>query len=169
MKQKLALCCALIHHPRILVLDEPTTGVDAVSRKEFWEMLQVLKGGGMTILVSTPYMDEASQCDRIALMQRGVIMIENTPAEILAGFKPHLYEIKVPDKFKALNTLRKMNEIRRAYLFGQGIHLALSTNQYSKKDILDKLMVKGIDVIEIKPVKADFEDCFIDAVENNVV
>jgi ABC-2 type transport system ATP-binding protein len=166
MKQKLALCCALIHNPSILVLDEPTTGVDAVSRKEFWDMLQILKKSGMTILVSTPYMDEATRCDRIALMQSGVMMREDTPAAILADFKPHLYEIRVADRFNTLKELRSMKEIRRSYLFGQGIHVAMDTNEFTANNIISRLNEAGISGVEISPVPPDFEDCFIEAVEN---
>ena len=113
MKQKLALCCALIHNPELLVLDEPTTGVDAVSRKEFWETLHMLRKSGMTILVSTPYMDEATKCDRIALLQEGTSTSENSPEAILAAFTP-LYEVKSSDRLKTLQILRSMKEIKRA-------------------------------------------------------
>src|ERR1017187_9217395 len=106
MKQKLALSCALIHKPSVLFLDEPTTGVDAVSRKEFWEMLHRLKVQGITILVSTPYMDEASLCDRVALMQKGAILSINTPKDIIRDFKKPLWAIKANDMFRLMNEIR---------------------------------------------------------------
>src|SRR6478609_5601917 len=106
MKQKLALCCALIHKPEVLFLDEPTTGVDVVSRKEFWEMLKRLKAQGISILVSTPYMDEASLCDRIALIQNGNIMSLDTPKNIIAGFPAKLYAVKSKDIYRLLKNFR---------------------------------------------------------------
>ena len=167
MKQKLALCCALIHNPRLLVLDEPTTGVDSVSRKEFWDTLHALKESGMTILVSTPYMDEASKCDRIALMQEGMIMDENSPEAILTGFTVPLFEIRTADRLKVLHSLRSMKEIRRAYLFGQSIHIATDAVASDGNWLKARLMAQGIADAEIKEVQADFEDCFIEAVEHN--
>ena len=167
MKQKLALCCALIHNPRLLVLDEPTTGVDAVSRKEFWETLHFLKTSGMTILVSTPYMDEAAKCDRIALMQEGMIMDDNAPEAILSEFTMPLFEIRITDRLKALQALRSMDEIRRAYLFGQGIHVATMLAEYDGNWLEKRLMEQGITDAEISLVKADFEDCFIELVERH--
>jgi ABC-2 type transport system ATP-binding protein len=167
MKQKLALCCALIHNPRLLVLDEPTTGVDAVSRKEFWDTLYILKESGMTILVSTPYMDEAVKCNRIALMQEGMIMDENSPEAILSGFNVPLFEVRTADRLKALYSLRSMKDIRRAYLFGQGIHIATNSHNHDGNWIKTRLNEQGITDVEIKAVKADFEDCFIEAVEHN--
>jgi len=167
MKQKLALSCALIHGPKLLVLDEPTTGVDAVSRKEFWETLQTLKESGMTILVSTPYMDEAAKCDRIALMQEGVIIEENSPEAILSGFTVPLFEIRTTDRLKTLHLLRSMKEIRRAYLFGQGIHIATDSPAHDGIWLKAMLTEQGITEVVICAVKADFEDCFIEAVEHN--
>ena len=118
MKQKLALSCALIHRPTVLFLDEPTTGVDAVSRKEFWEMLKRLKQQGITILVSTPYMDEASLCDRIALMQAGEILSSGTPTEITDQFKQTLLAIKAGNMYKLLNDLKDYKDIEDVYSFG---------------------------------------------------
>lgn len=166
MKQKLALCCALIHNPKLLVLDEPTTGVDAVSRKEFWETLHQLKESGMTILVSTPYMDEAARCDRIALMQSGRIMDQDTPGEILKRFKVPLFEIRANDRLGTLGLLRSMPEIKRAYLFGQYIHIATDSETHGSGWLEAQLSTSGITGLKISPVAADFEDCFIDAVEN---
>ena len=168
MKQKLALSCALIHNPKILVLDEPTTGVDAVSRKEFWDTLQLLKETGMTILVSTPYMDEAARCDRIALMQEGIIMAEDNPRNILAGFNRPLFEIRSSDRFRLLQSLRLMPQVKSAYLFGQSVHITAHSAETDKQWFTDTLNAQGITDSEIYPVNADFEDCFIEAVENNL-
>jgi ABC-2 type transport system ATP-binding protein len=167
MKQKLALCCALIHNPRLLVLDEPTTGVDAVSRKEFWETLQMLKESGMTILVSTPYMDEAIRCERIALMQEGGIMVEDRPRSILADFTTPLFEVRGPDRLGTLQLLRSLPEVRRAYLFGHSIHIAMSSPGYDAGWINSRLAELDITGMEIHPVTPDFEDCFIEGVEMN--
>lgn len=168
MKQKLALCCALIHNPKLLVLDEPTTGVDAVSRKEFWETLHMLKESGMTILVSTPYMDEAVRCDRIALMQAGRIMDQNTPGVMLSEFSTPLFEIRATDRLKTLHWLRSVKEIKRAYLFGQGIHIATDSDEHGLEWLCARLLENGITDAQIAAVEADFEDCFIDAVEQNI-
>jgi ABC-2 type transport system ATP-binding protein len=167
MKQKLALSCALIHNPRLLILDEPTTGVDAVSRKEFWDTLKYLKETGMSILVSTPYMDEAAQCDRIALMQNGIIMADNDPGKILSGFSRALFEIRSADRFRLLQSLRAMPEVKSAYLFGQSVHISALSTETDSHWFAEKLKEQGMEDIVINPVDADFEDCFIETVENN--
>ncbi len=166
MKQKLALCCALIHNPKLLILDEPTTGVDAVSRKEFWDTLNMLKSGGMTILVSTPYMDEATRCDKVAMMMDGKVMVENTPQAILSDFKPRLYELSVSDRLKALTVLRKMNGIKQAYLFGHTVHVALETEEINEQWLHGELVKNGIGEYSLAPATPEFEDCFIETVEN---
>ena len=127
MKQKLALCCALIHKPKVLLLDEPTTGVDVVSRKEFWQMLAKLKAQGISILVSTPYMDEASLCDRIALIQEGKILSTSTPAQIVSDFGQILYAASTPDIYSLFQHLRQQSVVERCYPFGEYLHLTLKT------------------------------------------
>jgi len=122
MKQKLALCCALVHRPDILFLDEPTTGVDAVSRREFWDLLGVLKADGLTTVVSTPYMDEATRCDRIALVHRGKLLGVDTPAGITGAFGRPLVGIRAKDRYKALLTLRKYEHAQSVYPFGDVMH-----------------------------------------------
>ncbi len=124
MKQKLALCCALVHRPDILFLDEPTTGVDAVSRREFWDLLARLKSGGLTTVVSTPYMDEATRCDRVALMHRGRLLDVATPADIVQGFTYPLLGVRVADRYKGLLALRAYEHAHSAYPFGEVIHVA---------------------------------------------
>ncbi len=126
MKQKLALCCALIHRPEVLLLDEPTTGVDAVSRKEFWEMLGKLKAQGITILVSTPYMDEANRCDRIALIQKGTILSIDTPRQIIQSYPGKLYAVKGEALHKILLDIRTYPAAQSCYAFGGSLHLAFS-------------------------------------------
>lgn len=164
MKQKLALSCALIHNPRILVLDEPTTGVDAVSRKEFWDTLSELKNTGMTILVSTPYMDEAARCDQIALIQNGNIVDQNTPSAILASYRFPLFSIRSALRAQAVQILRDIKGVRQAYLFGHSIHASL--NKGLDADWLAREMSQnGIEDFTIENIEPGFEDCFIEAVQ----
>lgn len=149
MKQKLALCCALIHKPTVLFLDEPTTGVDPVSRKEFWEMLERLKKQDITIMVSTPYMDEAGLCDRIALIQSGKILSVDTPQQIVKEYPYHLYSLKSKNNYQMLQKLRKQEEISSCYIFGEYLHITFKN---------DKVEIPGAEVKEIQP---GIEDCFI--------
>ncbi|MCO6175915.1 ABC transporter ATP-binding protein [Flavobacterium sp. NRK F10] len=168
MKQKLALCCALIHRPTVLFLDEPTTGVDSVSRKEFWEILKRLKHEGITILVSTPYMDEASMCERIALIQNGKIMSIDTPEGITDNYPSQLYAIKGSKMSNLLNELRKNTLIDSAISFGEFHHITMKNNNHLQKDLLfNQLKNKGISDLEIHPIKATVEDCFIQFMLNN--
>jgi ABC-2 type transport system ATP-binding protein len=168
MKQKLALCCALIHRPKVLFLDEPTTGVDTVSRKEFWEMLKRLKQEGITILVSTPYMDEASMCERIALIQEGNIMDIDTPEGITAKYPTPLFAIKADTMSVLLNDLKKHPLVSSAFSFGEYHHItfidASSTNQQSLVNDLQKGQHHDV---EMMPIKANIEDCFIHLMLNN--
>ena len=122
MKQKLALSCALVHRPGILFLDEPTTGVDAVSRREFWDLLETLRDGGLTVVVSTPYMDEADRCDRVALIQDGALLAMDTPAALVAGYPLPLLEVRGGDRVKVLAALRAAPWAYSAYPFGSSIH-----------------------------------------------
>ena len=162
MKQKLALCCALIHRPTVLFLDEPTTGVDVVSRKEFWEMLKRLKEQGITILVSTPYMDEASLCERIALIQDGEIMSIDTPDNITKQFPDKLFTIRSDNMGKLLKDLRHDNLIKSSYSFGDSIHITLINNdQITISELQNKLNILGHKSIEIEIISPTIEDCFI--------
>lgn len=164
MKQKLALSCALIHRPSVLFLDEPTTGVDAVSRKEFWEMLKHLKQQGITMLVSTPYMDEAGLCDRVALMQKGKLLSINTPQVIVNDFGKSLWAIKSQNMLHLLNDLKEMNEVEDVYPFGEFHHLILK-NENDLGLIKDRVLKKYED-LQIKQVQPDIEDCFIELMKN---
>lgn len=167
MKQKLALCCALIHNPKLLVLDEPTTGVDAVSRKEFWETLYELRRSGMTIMVSTPYMDEAFRCDRVALIQQGTIMTEDTPSSILKAYRYPLFALKSVNRTELLNFLRNTKGIRRAYLFGHSIH-AVIEESLDADWLENRIKESGIGESEVYRIQPDFEDCFIEEVEKRI-
>ncbi len=151
MKQKLALCCALIHKPEVLFLDEPTTGVDPVSRKEFWGMLRQLKSQGITIMVSTPYMDEAGLCDRIALIQSGKILSLNTPQQIIEDYPFKLFAAKSDNNYPLLKELEKQDNIKLVYISGEYLHLAFNGES---KDI----DYPNVTLIEKEP---SVEDCFI--------
>ena len=164
MKQKLALCCALIHKPAVIFLDEPTTGVDAVSRMEFWEMLRRLKESNITIMVSTPYMDEAMRCNRVALIQSGKILAIDRPDKIKEGFTRKLFKVKATDKFKLITSLRKYPETNTAWLFGDSVHLTL------KEDKIDDslsifLRNEGITNPVVEEAGAGIEDRFLELME----
>ncbi|HET9056856.1 MAG TPA: ABC transporter ATP-binding protein [Chitinophagaceae bacterium] len=161
MKQKLALSCALIHRPAVLFLDEPTTGVDAVSRKEFWEMLQRLKKQGITILVSTSYMDEAGLCDRIALIQNGKILSINTPEGVVENFPKPLWAVKSNRMLKLLQDLQHRDFIENIYPFGEYHHVVLK--DVSGENLLKQAIENTKDEnAMLKEVKPNIEDCFID-------
>ncbi len=160
MKQKLALSCALIHKPEILFLDEPTTGIDAVSRVELWEMLKKLKDQNLTIIVSTPYMDEANLCDRVAFMQKGKIMEINPPKTIIREFNEPLYSVKGDDFYHLLLELRKMEITKTAFPFGDSIHLTAYNNiNPSELNIMieERMGIKT----ETQKISANIEDCFM--------
>lgn len=161
MKQKLALCCALIHKPKVLFLDEPTTGVDAVSRKEFWEMLKRLKSQGITILVSTPYMDEASLCDRIALIQKGSIMSVDTPQNIVNSFSSTLFAARANDLYKMLKDFRTDNTVDSCYAFGEFVHVTLHDNSNGEKVIQELVRKYNPENFEVKRIAPTIEDSFI--------
>ncbi len=164
MKQKLALSCALIHKPSVLFLDEPTTGVDHVSRKEFWEMLRRLKEQGITILVSTPYMDEATLCDRIALIRDGQFLKINTPENIISGFQEILWSVRSNDMPRLLHDLRKNTDVKSAFAFGDVHHVTV--NQKINIDELKKHLVeKGHTGVEIEEIRASIEDCYMNISE----
>ena len=180
MKQKLALCCALIHKPEVLLLDEPTTGVDVVSRKEFWEMLKKLKAQGITIIVSTPYMDEAKLCERIALIQNGRIMSVDTPDNIIKAYPEKLYAAKSDDIYKLLKDFRSHPEVDRCFAFGEYIHISLKNAERTtpnaerimanrqlptanrQLDILNQIATENNHTgILIKEIEPGIEDSFI--------
>lgn len=167
MKQKLALCCALIHKPKVLFLDEPTTGVDPVSRKEFWEMLQRLKLQGITMVVATPYMDEAALCDRIALMQHGKILSINTPKNISNSYPDLLFEVKAGRTANVLRALENFDQKKNVYAYGEFVHLSVEQNEnFDIENITEYLKKEGFENIEISPIKASIEDSFIRLLSN---
>jgi ABC-type multidrug transport system ATPase subunit len=168
MKQKLALSCALIHNPEFLVLDEPTTGVDAVSRKEFWDLLKELKKNGMTILVSTSYMDEASLCDEVALINKGVILYRDKPGKILDAYDKPLFAVRSGNMHKLITDLRGLKETYSAYLFGQNVHLTLKNQEeHTIRAVIERLTMLGHENIQSVVITPEIEDCFIAAIEQS--
>jgi ABC-type multidrug transport system ATPase subunit len=161
MKQKLALSCALIHKPQLLVLDEPTTGVDAVSRSEFWVMLAKLRQYNITILVSTPYMDEAMRCDRVALIQNGKILSIDQPQKIMEGFSRKLFSVKSSQKYKLITSLRSYSETLTAYPFGESVHATFKDN-YNKDLLLSYLKNAGLADAQVEEASAGIEDRFLE-------
>ncbi len=164
MKQKLALSCALIHKPKVLFLDEPTTGVDAVSREEFWEMLKRLKEKGITILVSTPYMDEAGLCDRVALIQDGRILDVAPPDRIIRKYDKHLLAVKAQNRYRLINDLRAYPKTYSAFPFGEFVHLA-SEEVIEKSELENYLTRKGHQQLDIRETAPNIEDCFMDLMQ----
>ena len=165
MKQKLALSCALIHKPSVLFLDEPTTGVDAVSRSEFWDMLFNLREQGLSILVSTPYMDEASRCDRIALVNNGRVLDIDTPQGMVDKYDKHLYGIKASDMYELLKTLREESSIASCYTAGE-YHHAVAGNGFDAAALKQRLITAGFCNVDIKQLTPDIEDVFIHLLSN---
>ncbi len=161
MKQKLALCCALIHEPQILFLDEPTTGVDAVSRREFWDMLDQLKKKGITIVVSTPYMDEASRCDRIALIQNGEILDIDTLAELIQKNARPLLAVNANDRVRLLKEVRAYEDTASCLAFGNTFHVALKSGTAGTTALINYLQGRNHQELEVQPIEPTIEDTFI--------
>lgn len=162
MKQKLALCCALIHKPKVLFLDEPTTGVDPVSRKEFWEMLKRLQQKEITILVSTPYMDEAAQCDRIALIQDGKILEIDTPKAIIKHYPKTIYNIKASNMYELIQCLNTYTYNYSVYPFGEFVHYSDQRPNFKLEDLKAYLIENGLDDISIEITQPTIEDTFME-------
>jgi len=164
MKQKLALSCALIHKPKLLILDEPTTGVDAVSRSEFWAMLARLRQHDITIIVSTPYMDEAMRCDRVALIQNGSILTVAPPQKIRNGFSRKLFMIKASEKYKLIIALRKYPGTVTAYPFGDSVHVTFSDDSIDES-LFRFLSKEGLSKVTAVETEAGIEDRFLELME----
>ncbi len=165
MKQKLALCCALIHRPAVLFLDEPTTGVDAVSRSEFWQMLAELKVKGITIFVSTPYMDEAQACDRVALIDKGRILAIDTPTRLTAGSNKNLYEVSAREMWPLMLALRKLPQVADCYTFGEAHHV-VTKEGFDPSATVEALERSGLHDVSISPAEGNIEDLFIKLMRN---
>jgi drug efflux transport system ATP-binding protein len=165
MKQKLALCCALVHRPDILFLDEPTTGVDAVSRREFWELLARFKQSGLTIVVSTPYMDEATRCDRVALMQHGRILAVDTPEAIIRSFDRTLFAVRADRRYPALLAVREYPHTHTVYPFGEVLHYTDRRTDVPpaavREELTGFLSARGITGVSAETIPATIEDSFM--------
>lgn len=161
MKQKLALCCALVHRPAVLLLDEPTTGVDAVSRKEFWNMLYRIRSRGVTILVSTPYMDEASLCDRIALIHQGSVLDSGTPGQITAKYPYGLLSVKGKPVYELLEFVRKCDGVVNCFSFGAESHAAIDTSVTNAEKLSHAIYAGGFRDCTVKAISPGVEDCFL--------
>ena len=165
MKQKLALCCALVHRPEILLLDEPTTGVDAVSRKEFWDLLARLRAEGLPIVVSTPYMDEAVRCDRVSLMQAGRLLATDRPTEIGRRYPRPLFAVRGPDVLGLLGALRRFPHAAAVWPFGESLHYTDARSDTPTELILRELeahlRAQGTGEAVIQPISATIEDAFM--------
>jgi ABC-type multidrug transport system ATPase subunit len=165
MKQKLALCCALVHRPELLLLDEPTTGVDAVSRREFWDLLGRLKEQGLTIVVSTPYMDEAKRCDRVALVQRGRILAIDTPDDVTRSFEGALLAVHVHDRYGALLALRRYPHAATIYPFGETLHYTDARKTAGADvvslEVVEFLRANGFADARVQEIPATVEDTFM--------
>jgi ABC-2 type transport system ATP-binding protein len=162
MKQKLALSCALIHKPKVLFLDEPTTGVDPVSRKEFWEMLKRLQQKGITILVSTPYMDEAELCDRIALIQHGKILQIDTPQEIIKHYPKKIYDVRADNMYRLIESLKSFEHHYSVYPFGEFVHYTDKREDFNPQELLQYLAANDHQNIKIEITKTTIEDTFME-------
>ncbi|MBF30849.1 MAG: ATPase [Aequorivita sp.] len=162
MKQKLALSCALIHKPKVLFLDEPTTGVDPVSRKEFWEMLKRLQKKGITILVSTPYMDEAALCDRIALIQGGEILEIDTPEAIVSQFPKTIYNVGADNMYKLIQSLQQYEHVYSVFPFGEFVHYTDKRDSFEMVDLQSYLEKEGLTDINIEVTHPNIEDAFME-------
>ena len=165
MKQKLALSCALIHKPDVLFLDEPTTGVDPVSRKEFWTMLRRLREQGLSIVVSTPYMDEATLCDRIALIRKGIFLDTDTPADIISKFTLPLLAVSGPHMPSLLRDIRLIPQVFSCFAFGDTHHVVMRPGELSLEAQINflntALHAKGHSGLSIKPIRPNVEDCYM--------
>ncbi|HSQ29693.1 MAG TPA: ABC transporter ATP-binding protein [Gemmatimonadaceae bacterium] len=165
MKQKLALCCALVHRPQVLFLDEPTTGVDAVSRREFWELLAKFKATGLTIVVSTPYMDEARRCDRVALMQHGRLLAVDTPRAITESFGRPLYSVVTGHRYRALQILHEFPQTASVYPFGESLHYTDRRTDRPPEALASELhqfaAARGLADLQIQQMAPTIEDVFI--------
>ena len=169
MKQKLALCCALVHRPELLLLDEPTTGVDAVSRREFWDLLETLRADGLTIVASTPYMDEAVRCQRVALIQHGRILDIADPRSIGARFGRPLLAVRSAERMRLLTALRELPDAHSVFPFGDAVHYADTHTGGDASaiavEVRRQLAERGITDAEVSPIEPGIEDTFMELMQ----
>jgi ABC-2 type transport system ATP-binding protein len=166
MKQKLALACTLVHEPDLLVLDEPTTGVDPVSRREFWTLIAEFVAGGMTVVMATPYLDEAERCSRVALLDEGALVALDRPSALRAGFPGRLYEVVAAPHRQALAAIRQTPGVASVQAFGDRAHVrpALGEEDRIAARLYSTLEAAGVAVAGIRPIVPSLEDVFIERV-----
>ncbi|MBN1543018.1 ABC transporter ATP-binding protein [candidate division KSB1 bacterium] len=167
MKQKLALSCILMHTPQVLLLDEPTTGVDPVSRREFWKILRELRNDGVTLLVTTPYMDEAEQCDRIAFLHQGTIIVEGDPRRLPDSYPAPLVEIRCTDVVRAAQILQDSGAAESVQIFGDRLHVVMTSEAHTSEPLREILRKRGIAVETIRQVDAAIEDLFVHLIRSH--
>ncbi|MBI2538137.1 MAG: ABC transporter ATP-binding protein [Gemmatimonadetes bacterium] len=165
MKQKLGLCCALVHHPEILLLDEPTFGVDPISRRDLWLILHEMVAQGVTVFVSTSYLDEAERCDHVALLNRGKVIALDRPAALQDGLQGEMLAVRASDGRRALALLRSLPGVRRAALFGDTIHVTLGARERDWPGVRDALERAGVGLEETHQIEPGLEDVFMERVE----
>lgn len=166
MKQKLALCCNLIHTPDFLLLDEPTTGVDPVARKELWKILFDLRDQGVTILISTPYMDEAQRCDEIGLIDSGRIIARDTPENIIDSFEKHIICIYSNDNYRARDTALMQECVEDAYLLGEELHIVVSDHEAAYEELEKALASAGTEILSMEKIRPSLEDVFVSMIKS---
>jgi ABC-2 type transport system ATP-binding protein len=164
MKQKLGLICALIHTPHILFLDEPTTGVDPLSRRDFWVILYDLLKEGVTILFSTSYLDEAERCSRVGMIHQGELLIVDTPSAIKAQMKGTILELRTEDSQRSMRFLEGVEVLRGSVLSGDKIHVIVDDPQAGEQMIREVLKSKGMKVLDLLVVRPSLEDAFVSMV-----
>ena len=164
MKQKLGLACALVHTPEVLLLDEPTNGVDPVSRRDFWRILYDLLQEGVTILISTAYLDEAERCHRVGLMHQGRLLSVGSPKEVKDLMKGELWEVRCPQKMRALEVLKNLAGVRSAGIFGDKIHVLLEEGEKAREDLERLLPESGNEILSLRKISPTLEDVFISTV-----
>jgi drug efflux transport system ATP-binding protein len=162
MKQKLALACTLVHEPSLVLLDEPTTGVDPISRREFWKLLSEFRAEGVTILMATPYLDEAERCSRVALLHEGRLLADDTPDALRAAMTGALFEVIVADHRKAHDAIAHLPHVSSVQMFGERAHVRFAgRDQVSAGDLKRELDEAGLAVESVRPIATSLEDVFI--------
>jgi ABC-2 type transport system ATP-binding protein len=161
MKQKLSLCCALIHHPRVVLLDEPTFGVDPISRRDLWLILHEMVGEGVTVLVSTSYLDEAERCDRVALLHQGAVLALGGPHELLRALPGRVLSVESPDPRRARDLLRTLPQVEGTALFGNVVHVLLADGEEAEAALASRLRLEMEGACRVEPVEPSLEDLFL--------
>lgn len=165
-RQRLALGCALLHNPSVIFLDEPTSGVDPISRRNFWSLIYELAGKGVTVFVTTHYMDEAEYCDRLAMIYRGELVAMGTPEEMKSRYMPtDILGLECPEPFVVLQKINEIREVKEAALFGRGLHLSVQEAKKAIPIIADFLKGSKLSYTRLEQIKPSLEDVFVSIIE----